>query len=190
MSGEIIMKNRFLLWAGKILILAAVLTGAFAQAPLHAYAAGSKAEAAYVELEDGEYSVEAALEGGTGRATIASPATLIVREGAAWARIEWSSPKYDYMLVGEEKYLPVNEEGNSVFEIPVTVFDEAMPVIADTTAMSVPHEVEYTLTFYSDSITSKGQSSLPAAAMAVFCVLIIILVCAAVYHIIGKKRKQ
>ena len=51
------------------------------------------------------------------------------------------------MKVGEEKkYEPVNTEGNSAFEIPVTVFDYKQKVIADTIAMSTPHEIEYTLT--------------------------------------------
>ncbi len=105
-----------------------------------------------VILEDGEYTIDVTLEGGSGRAVISSPAALTVREGQALARIEWSSPNYDYMKVGEEIYYPVNTEGNSVFEIPVDVFDEAVEVIADTTAMSTPHEVTYTLTFYSDSL--------------------------------------
>jgi hypothetical protein len=56
------------------------------------------------------------------------------------------------MVVGDEQYLPVNKEGNSVFEIPVTGFDFKLPVRADTTAMSTPHEIEYTLYFDSSSI--------------------------------------
>lgn len=59
------------------------------------------------------------------------------------------------MKVGDVQYDPVNEEGNSVFQIPVTVFDEPMEVVADTTAMSVPHEIEYTLTFNSASLKSE-----------------------------------
>ena len=62
------------------------------------------------------------------------------------------SPNYDYMKVEKEKYEPVNTEGNSAFEIPVTVFDYKQKVIADTIAMSTPHEIEYTLTFDSESI--------------------------------------
>ena len=46
----------------------------------------------------------------------------------------------------------MNTEGNSAFEIPVTVFDYKQKVIADTIAMSTPHEIEYTLTFDSESI--------------------------------------
>ena len=56
------------------------------------------------------------------------------------------------MIIGDEKYEPVNTEGNSAFEIPVTVFDYKQKVIADTIAMSTPHEIEYTLTFDSESI--------------------------------------
>lgn len=52
------------------------------------------------------------------------------------------------MKIGTEIYYPVNMEGNSTFEIPVSVFDKKMTVIADTTAMGTPHEIEYTLTFH------------------------------------------
>lgn len=48
------------------------------------------------------------------------------------AEITWSSPNYDYMIVDGEKYLPVNTEGNSVFEIPVAALDTALAVTADT----------------------------------------------------------
>lgn len=105
-----------------------------------------------VDLEDGTYTAEVTLEGGSGRASIESPATLTVKDGKVTASIVWSSPNYDYMLVNDEKYLPVNTEGNSAFEIPVASFDTALDVIADTVAMSKPHEIEYTLTFDSSTI--------------------------------------
>lgn len=105
-----------------------------------------------VDLEDGTYTAEVTLEGGSGRASIESPATLTVKDGKVTASIVWSSPNYDYMLVNDEKYLPVNTEGNSAFEIPVATFDTALDVIADTVAMSKPHEIEYTLAFDSSTI--------------------------------------
>lgn len=104
------------------------------------------------ELADGNYSVEMTFEGGSGRASIASPVTINVENHKVTASVEWSSPNYDYMLVDGEKFLPVNTEGNSVFEIPVAVFDEPVTVIGDTVAMSKPHEIEYTLTFHSNTI--------------------------------------
>ena len=104
------------------------------------------------DLADGSYLVEMTFEGGSGRASIASPVTINVENQKVTASVEWSSPNYDYMLVDGEKFLPVNTEGNSVFEIPVAVFDEPVTVIGDTVAMSKPHEIEYTLTFHSDTI--------------------------------------
>ena len=98
------------------------------------------------------YAVEITMEGGSGKAGIESPVTITEADGRMTARLVWSSPNYDYMIVGGEKYLPVNTDGNSTFEIPVTVFDANMPVIADTTAMSEPHEIAYTLRFDSESI--------------------------------------
>ena len=108
-----------------------------------------------VDLEDGTYTAEVTLEGGSGRASIESPATLTVKDGKVTASIVWSSPNYDYMIVDGKKLLPVNTEGNSVFEIPVASFDTALDVIADTVAMSKPHEIEYKITF--DSSTIKAE---------------------------------
>lgn len=104
------------------------------------------------DLADGSYLVEMTFEGGSGRAGIASPVTITVENQKVTASVEWSSPNYDYMLVDGEKFLPVNTEGNSVFEIPVAAFNEPVTVIGDTVAMSKPHEIEYTLTFHSDTI--------------------------------------
>lgn len=105
-------------------------------------------------VENGTYTIELTMEGGSGRASIQSPAQLAVADGAATATLEWSSPNYDYMLVNGEKYLPVNTEGNSVFEVPVEALDAPLTMIGDTVAMSTPHEVEYTVTFHSETLES------------------------------------
>lgn len=105
-------------------------------------------------VEDGSYTIELTMEGGSGRANIQSPAQITVADGAVTATLEWSSPNYDYMLVNGEKYLPVNTEGNSVFEVPVEALDAPLSMIGDTVAMSTPHEVEYTVTFHSDTLQS------------------------------------
>ena len=105
-------------------------------------------------VEDGSYTIELTMEGGSGRASIQSPAQLAIADGAATAILEWSSPNYDYMLVNGEKYLPVNTEGNSVFEVPVEALDAPLTMIGDTVAMSTPHEVEYTVTFHAETLES------------------------------------
>lgn len=103
-------------------------------------------------LADGEHTIDVALEGGTGRASIESPAAIHKNGDEIITVIAWSSPYYDYMIVDGQRYEPVNTEGNSVFEIPVKSFDSPLEVVADTTAMSEPHEIEYTLKFDPTSI--------------------------------------
>ena len=111
------------------------------------------------EFQDGTYQMEVELLGGSGRASVTSPAKVEIKDGKAVATLEWSSPNYDYMVVNGEKYLPVNTEGNSVFRIPVEVFDRDITVIADTVAMSTPHEIEYTLNFHAGE---NGQNAAKA----------------------------
>ena len=111
------------------------------------------------EFQDGTYQMEVELLGGSGRASVTSPAKVEIKDGKAVATLEWSSPNYDYMVVDGEKYLPVNTEGNSVFQIPVEAFDQDIAVIADTVAMSTPHEIEYTLNFHTGE---NGQNAAKA----------------------------
>lgn len=92
--------------------------------------------------------VEVTLEGGSGRAAISSPTEVRKTSEGDVATIEWSSPHYDYMIVDGKRYTPTNTSGNSTFDIPVLVYDEPFEVIADTTAMSTPHEIEYEITFH------------------------------------------
>lgn len=103
-------------------------------------------------LEDGAYQVDVLLEGGSGKTAVESPASMIVSDGAATATIVWGSPKYDYMKVDGQQYLPVNTEGNAAFEIPVESFDWKMPIIVDSVALGKPVEKGYTLTFDSSSV--------------------------------------
>ncbi len=106
--------------------------------------------------EDGNYTANVTLSGGTGRATIQSPAQLRCAGGQFYATILWSSPNFDYMKVNGTRYELVSAPGsNSAFEIPVAAFDTPLTVIADTVAMSEPHEVEYTLTFDSASLVKQ-----------------------------------
>lgn len=98
-------------------------------------------------LADGSYTVEVALEGGSGRASVQSPAALTVENGEMTAKIIWSSKNYDLMIVDGTEYTPAYENDLSVFEIPVSALNTALPVQAETTAMSQPHMIDYTLTF-------------------------------------------
>lgn len=88
------------------------------------------------------------LEGGSGKASVQSPCAVTEENGQiTQAVIVWNSSNYDYMIVDGVKYTNENEGGNSTFTIPVSGYDTPMDVVADTTAMNKPHEIEYTLTF-------------------------------------------
>lgn len=95
--------------------------------------------------EDGIYLASVTLSGGTGKASIESPADVTIQNGSIQVKLVWSSVNYDYMIVNGEKYLNENKGDYSTFTIPISSFDEEVSVIADTTAMSIPHEIEYTI---------------------------------------------
>ncbi len=131
-------------------------------------------------LKDGSYTISVKLAGGSGKASVKSPASMRVKDGIPLARIEWSSSNYDYMILNGKKILPLANEQNSVFELPVLVFDKAMSVFADTTAMSAPHEILYQLEFSLETAQRKGFSlaaliilatALLTAALAIFFIM-------------------
>lgn len=155
--------------------------------PVQVLAAGEGLE---TDMEDGEYSIQVDLEGGSGKASVTSPALMIVKDGRMYAQLQWSSSNYDYMIVNEEKILNESEEGrNSVFTVPVTVLDDKMEVIADTLAMGAPHEINYTLTFYEDSIGSKGQLPQEAAKRVVAVALVIIVGGGILNYFVNKRNR-
>ena len=127
-----------------------VLSG---QIPEEAYESGALVTAEDLGLSDGVYSAEVSLRGGSGKASVNSPALLEIKDGRITAEIIWSSSHYDYMLVHGTRYDRQNPEGNSVFRIPVDGFDADLKVIGDTLAMSRPHEIEYMLRFDSRTVT-------------------------------------
>lgn len=148
-----------------------------------------EAEPVEMEIEDGEYSIEVALAGGSGRATVTSPTWLYVKDGKAYAKLLWSSVYYDYMIVGGVTYYnETTDGGNSTFTIPITALDEPMYVIGDTTAMGDPVEIEYTLTFYGDTVAGKGRVP-QEAAMTVLIIAVCVMVGGGILNFLVKRRK-
>ena len=111
--------------------------------------------------EDGTYvPTMFTVSGGTGKVKITCP-EVVLTEGAAQAQIEFSSPRYEWVKADGVQYDPENaddaDRGNSVFRIPVRL-DEEMKISGLTTAMSEPHEIEYTI-----FISLTRQEEKPAA---------------------------
>ena len=167
-----------------VLFLALMLAGPVS------VAAAQKENGIETDLEDGEYSIQVDLEGGSGKASVSSPTLMLVKNGRMYAELQWSSSNYDYMIVDEEKILNESEEGrNSVFTVPVTVMDDKMEVIADTLAMGAPHEINYTLTFYEASIGSKGQLPQEAAKRVVAVAMVIIVGGGILNYFVNKRNR-
>ena len=167
-----------------VLFLALMLAGPVS------VAAAQKENGIETDLEDGEYSIQVDLEGGSGKASVSSPTLMLVKNGRMYAELQWSSSNYDYMIVDGEKFQNESEEGrNSVFTIPVTALDDKMEVIADTLAMGAPHEIDYTLTFYEASIGSKGQLPQEAAKRVVAVAMVIIVGGGILNYIVNKRNR-
>ncbi len=142
-------------------------------------------------LADGRYAVDVVLSGGSGKASVESPTLLEVKDGKYFAQITWSSSNYDYMIVEGETYYNENADGgNSMFQIPVLAFDEEMPVIADTVAMGAPHEIQYTLHFYSDSVGSESSLPREGAKRVLIMAACIIVAGGILNYFTNKKRKR
>lgn len=167
-----------------VLFLALMLAGPVS------VAAVQKENGIETDLEDGEYSIQVDLEGGSGKASVSSPTLMLVKNGRMYAELQWSSSNYDYMIVDGEKFQNESEEGrNSVFTIPVTALDDKMEVIADTLAMGAPHEIDYTLTFYEASIGSKGQLPQEAAKRVVAVAMVIIVGGGILNYFVNKRNR-
>ncbi len=148
-------------------------------------------DAVAIDKPDGEYSIEVNMTGGSGRASVSSPTWLIVKEGHAYARLLWSSSYYDYMIVDEKRYDNLTDDGsNSTFIIPITAMDEEIPVVADTTAMGDPVEIDYHLTFYSSTIDDKDAIPQEAAIKVLWIALVIIVVGGILNYVLKKRKKR
>lgn len=107
------------------------------------YVYGDVKEAEELSMwQEGEYQPSVfSWSGGTGRVDITCE-KVTIRKEKAYARIAFSSDSYGYVKVGEDKYMPLSADGESVFEIPVSL-EENTKILGMTTKMSQAHEISY-----------------------------------------------
>ncbi len=116
------------------------------------------------EIPDGSYWIRVSMTGGSGRASISSPTGFYVKDGQATADIHWSSASYDYMKLDGVRYeVFTDAAGHSAMTIPVPALNTAIPVLADTTAMSKPYEIEYELSFDGSALLPMADASMAEA---------------------------
>lgn len=99
---------------------------------------------------ESSFLAEVYLEGGSGKSGLQTPAAVITKDGRSSVVLVFKSTSYDYVILDGTKYLNENAGGYSTFTLPVTLPLSDIHIAADTTAMSVPHEVSYTVRFTGD----------------------------------------
>lgn len=147
-------------------------------------------QAVRIDMPDGDYSIEVNLMGGSGRASVTTPTWMYVQGGKGYARLLWSSPHYDYMILdGRTYYNETKDGGNSSFTIPITATDMPVDIIADTTAMGDPVEIAYTLTFYEDTIGSRSRVPQEGALRVLAAAALFIVAGGIINHFVKKRRQ-
>ena len=96
-------------------------------------------------LEDGDYTAEVSLTGGS--FALASPAALHIADGACAADLVFDSARIDYVIVDGQKYEPNTTEGGAAFTVPVAAFGVGLPIIVDSTAITPAVEIPCIVTF-------------------------------------------
>ena len=100
--------------------------------------------------------------GGSGKVSITCPEAFEDADGYR-IRLCFSSPNYEYVRMGDAKYEREEDSGDesSCFVIPAEP-DTDITILAMTTAMSKPHEIEYRIRYSLEEEAAPGET--PVAA--------------------------
>ncbi len=125
--------------------------------PLEAFSSAYLTTAETLALENGCYECAASIEG-KGRMTVLSPALITISQGGVTAHIVFSTSKIDYILLNGKQYMSVATEGGAAFDIPISVFDQKIALVVDSTAIKPATEVPYSLTLFSNTLVPVKRS--------------------------------
>lgn len=109
-------------------------------------------------LSDGEYAPDGfTFSGGSGKVTIACP-QIAVSGGEITATLVFSSPNYPKVTVDGVEYAAEHDGDTSIFAIPARI-NEDMTVTGTTTAMSQPHDIDYTIHIWVGETPAAEETS-------------------------------
>ena len=115
-----------------------------------------------VLLPDGTYKPDKfTFSGGTGRVAISCD-RVIVKDGKAYAVITINSANYTYFKANGQTYYTTHAGKTSTATIPVRL-NATNTIIGLTTAMSVPHEITYTIYIYIEGAIGEKDNTTKAA---------------------------
>lgn len=116
--------------------------------------------------QDGTYSVPVSLSGGSGRNTVVSPCTVTVSGGQIHATVIFSKvskkepPEYTYLTtsLGTVYPQPYDSYSQVFYNVPIAGLGN-VNISMETTKMSTPYTLNYTLHFDASAIPTVGGSS-------------------------------
>ena len=123
----------------------------------------SSAVSVFAAYQDGTYNVGFTCTGGSGRGGVTAASVTVSGGAVTSVALTMSSPNYDYCydpVTGAKVTAPAGS-GNSVFYINYP--GNSFSFTVDTTAMSAPHEITYTVTLDLSGIPQTSSSD-PAPA--------------------------
>lgn len=112
--------------------------------------------------QDGSYSVSVGCEGGSGRGGVRS-ADIVVSSGSYTVTFYMSSANYTRARINGGDEIPAVIGSVSSFTTALYDLDAAVSLSAETTAMSEPHWIDYTVTIDTSGIPAagSGEAALP-----------------------------
>ena len=128
---------------------------------------GAAPQSAAAQYVDGSYSVEVELTGGSSHNALVSPTTVYVENGCIYAdivfkRVEapFHAPSYDSLTTCFGTYLPEIDEEALTCTFRRVQFPDLgdQEISAVTSAMSQPHEVQYSVFIDPAGVTLTGPS--------------------------------
>lgn len=162
----------------------AVIAGMF-MGPLLGSAQADTEAASYapIDLKNATYTAEVRMSGEEGIGQIQTPTSLYVKDQKATVVLVWDSSEYNYMTVDGEKISPKSRDDGSIFWIPVTAWDEEMPL---TVSKGFDSPTELSCSLYVDTATIKKQGTM--APLYALIVLNIILAFLNGLNMVRKKK--
>lgn len=160
-----------------------IIAGMF-MGPLLGSAQADEKAAGYapIELRNATYTAEVNVSGEDGVGQIKTPTSIYVKDQKATVVLVWDSNEYNYMIVDGETISPKSRDNGSIFWIPVTAWDEEMPLIVSK-GFDNPEELSCSL--YIDTATIKKQGT-----MAPLYFLIVLNIFLAFLNALNMVRKK
>lgn len=174
------MKNCLIKVFAAMLLISGMMMGPFLGS---AQADAETAGYAAIDLKNTTYTAEVKLTGEDGVGQIQTPTSVYVKDQKATIVLVWDSNEYNYMIVDGEKISPKSREDGSVFWIPVTAWDEEMPLLVSK-GFENPEELSCSL--YIDTATIKKQGTM--APLYALIVLNIVLAFLNGLNMVRKKK--